>query len=99
MHPELVTTFIDEFHREVNRQTAEQDGRRDRTERDLEKTEREIRRVIEAIKAGRSRRRGEGRGGQIGKPGGSIPRLNWKQHPHPCRDCTPTLPRCTVKRS
>ena len=30
MHPELVTTFIDEFHREVNRQRAEQDGRRDR---------------------------------------------------------------------
>jgi hypothetical protein len=29
-----------------------QDGRRDRTARDLEKTEREIRRVIEAIKAG-----------------------------------------------
>ena len=52
MHPELVTTFIDEFHREVNRQRAEQDGRRDRTERDLKKTEREIRRVIEAIKAG-----------------------------------------------
>jgi hypothetical protein len=52
MHPELVTTFIDEFRREVNRQRAEQDGRRDRTARDLEKTEREIRRVIEAIKAG-----------------------------------------------
>ena len=52
MHPELVTTFIDEFHREVNRQSAEQGGRRDRTGRELEKTEREIRRVIEAIKAG-----------------------------------------------
>ena len=52
MHPELVTAFIDEFHREVNRQRAEQDGNRDRTARDLEKTERDIRRVIEAIKAG-----------------------------------------------
>src|SRR5262249_14292646 len=52
MHPELVTTFIEEFHRELNRQRAEQDGRRDRTSRDLEKTEREISRVIEAIKAG-----------------------------------------------
>ena len=52
MHPELVTAFIDEFHREVNRQRAEQDGSRDRTARDLEKTERDIRRVIEAIKAG-----------------------------------------------
>src|SRR6478735_1008059 len=52
MHPELLTTFIEEFHRDVNRQRAEQDGRRDRTARDLEKTEREIGRVIEAIKAG-----------------------------------------------
>ena len=51
MHPELVTTFIDEFHREVNRQSAEQGGTC-RTARELEKTEHEIRRVIEAIKAG-----------------------------------------------
>jgi site-specific DNA recombinase len=51
MQPELVTTFIDEFRKELNRQRAEQDGRRERTARDLEKTEREIRRVIEAIKA------------------------------------------------
>jgi site-specific DNA recombinase len=27
MHPELVTAFIDEFHKEVNRQRAQQDGR------------------------------------------------------------------------
>jgi site-specific DNA recombinase len=52
MHPDLVKIFVDEFHREVNRQAAEQDGRRNRIERDLEKTERDIRRVIEAIKAG-----------------------------------------------
>ena len=52
MQPELVTAFIDEFHREVNRQRAKQDGSRDRTARDLEKTQRDIRRVIEAIKAG-----------------------------------------------
>ena len=52
MQPELVTAFIDEFHREVNRQRAEQDGDRDRTERDLEKTQRELRRLIDAIKAG-----------------------------------------------
>jgi site-specific DNA recombinase len=52
MHPELVTAFVDEFHREVNRQRAEQDGSRERTTRDLEKTEREIRRLIEAMKAG-----------------------------------------------
>jgi site-specific DNA recombinase len=52
LHPELVAAFVDKFHRELNRQRAEQDGHRDRTARDLEKTEREIRRLIEAIKAG-----------------------------------------------
>jgi site-specific DNA recombinase len=52
MRPEMVRTFIEEFHREVNRQASEQDLRHDRTKRDLEKTEREIRRLIEAIKAG-----------------------------------------------
>ena len=52
MHPELVAAFVNEFHREVNRQRAEQEGSRDRTARDLEKTEREIGRLIEAIKAG-----------------------------------------------
>jgi site-specific DNA recombinase len=52
MHPELVKTFIDEFRREVNRQASERDVRRDRASRDLEKAERDIRRLIEAIKAG-----------------------------------------------
>jgi hypothetical protein len=52
MHPELVKTFIDEFRREVNRQASEQDVHQDRATRDLERTEREIRRLIEAIKAG-----------------------------------------------
>ena len=52
MHPDLVKTFVDEFHREVNRQAAEKDMCRDRTECDLKKTERDIQRVIEAIKAG-----------------------------------------------
>ena len=52
MRPEMVRTFIDEFQREVNRQASEQDLRHDRARRDLEKTEREIRRLIEAIKAG-----------------------------------------------
>src|SRR5262249_32128602 len=52
MHPELVTTFIEEFHKELNRQMAEQAGRRDRAVRELETTERDIRRVIDAIKAG-----------------------------------------------
>ena len=52
MHPEMVKTFIDEFHRELNRQAAEHDALRDRVTHDLEKTERELRRLIEAIKAG-----------------------------------------------
>ena len=52
MHPELVKTFVDEFRKEVNRQAAEQNMRRNQSERDLEKTERDIRRLIEAIKAG-----------------------------------------------
>jgi site-specific DNA recombinase len=52
MHPELVAAFVDEFHREINRRRAEGDGCRDRTARDLEKAEREIGRLIEAIKAG-----------------------------------------------
>jgi site-specific DNA recombinase len=52
MHPELDRTFVDEFHREINRQAAVQDMARNRAERDLEKTERDIKRVIEAIKAG-----------------------------------------------
>ncbi|MGA8690598.1 MAG: recombinase family protein, partial [Methyloceanibacter sp.] len=52
MHPELVKTFVDEFRREVNRQAAEQNIRRNQSERELERTERDIRRLIEAIKAG-----------------------------------------------
>ena len=52
MRPEMVRTFIDEFQREVNRQASEQDLRHDRARRALEKTEREIQRLIEAIKAG-----------------------------------------------
>jgi site-specific DNA recombinase len=52
MQPEMVRTFIDEFYRELNRQGFEQDARRDGARRDLAKTEREIDRLIEAIKAG-----------------------------------------------
>ena len=52
MHPDMVKTFIEEFHREINRQAGEHDLDRDRIERDIEKTERHIQRVIEAIKAG-----------------------------------------------
>jgi len=52
MQPEMVRTFVDEFYRELNRQASEQDARRECATRDLAKTEREIDRVIEAIKAG-----------------------------------------------
>jgi site-specific DNA recombinase len=52
MRPDLVAAFVDEFHREIDWQRAEQDATRHRTARDLEKTEREIGRLIEAIKAG-----------------------------------------------
>ena len=52
MRPEMVTAFVDEFHKELNREAAERDICRNRTEHDLEKTEREIRRLIEAIKSG-----------------------------------------------
>jgi SAM-dependent methyltransferase len=40
MQPELVAAFVDEFHKEINRQRAEQDGHRHHTARDLEKTDR-----------------------------------------------------------
>jgi site-specific DNA recombinase len=52
MRPEMVRKFVEEFHRELNRQASEQDARRDCVKRDLAKTEREIGRLIEAIKAG-----------------------------------------------
>jgi site-specific DNA recombinase len=52
MKPEMVKTFVDEFYREVNRQASERDAHRDCARRDLAKTEREIGRLIEAIKAG-----------------------------------------------
>jgi site-specific DNA recombinase len=52
MHPDLVRTFVDEFRRELNRQAWEQDARRGWTTRDFQKTERDIGKLIEAIKAG-----------------------------------------------
>ena len=52
MHPDLVKEFIDEFHREFNRLAAERDHARNRAQRDLERTTREIGRIIQAIKDG-----------------------------------------------
>ena len=52
MHPDLVKAFIDEFHREANRLAADHDIGRDRLVRDLEKTNRDLKRIVQAIKDG-----------------------------------------------
>lgn len=52
MHPDCVKAFISEFHRELNRLVADHDNERDRLSRDLAKTERDIQKLIEAIKDG-----------------------------------------------
>ena len=52
MHPDLVKEFIDEFHREVNRLAAERDRDRECLLRNLEKTTRELKRIVQAIKDG-----------------------------------------------
>ena len=52
MHPDLVKAFIDEFHREVNRLAADRDFDRDRLVCDLEKTNRDLKRIVQAIKDG-----------------------------------------------
>ena len=52
MHPDLVKAFIDEFHSEVNRLAADRDFDRDRLIRDLEKTNRDLKRIVQAIKDG-----------------------------------------------
>ena len=52
MHPDLVKEFVDEFHREFNRLAADRDIDQDRHARDLEKIERELKRIITAIKDG-----------------------------------------------
>jgi site-specific DNA recombinase len=52
MQPEMVRTFVDEFRRELNRQARELDARRGYVTGDLAKIERNIGRLIEAIKAG-----------------------------------------------
>lgn len=52
MHPDCVKEFVTEFHKEMNRLAATQDTERDRLTRDLVKTERDIKKLIEAIKEG-----------------------------------------------
>jgi site-specific DNA recombinase len=50
MAPEAVKEFVAEFHRETNRLTAERRAGAER--RELDKVEREIRAIVEAVKAG-----------------------------------------------
>ena len=52
MHPDMVKAFMEDFTCEANRQVAEHDAQRDRIRLDMDKTECDIQRVIEAIKAG-----------------------------------------------
>ncbi len=52
MAPEAVKEFVAEFHREINRLTAERRAEAEAGRRDLDKVEREIRAIVEAIKAG-----------------------------------------------
>ena len=52
MHPDCVKEFITEFHKEMNRLAATQDTDRTRLIRDLEKTDREVKKLIQAIKDG-----------------------------------------------
>jgi site-specific DNA recombinase len=52
MQPEMIRTFVEEFQRELNRRARELDARRGCVTRDLAKIERDIGRLIEAIKAG-----------------------------------------------
>ena len=52
MHPHCVKEFISEYHKEMNRLAATQDTDRDRLIRDLDKADREMKKLIQAIKDG-----------------------------------------------
>jgi vacuolar-type H+-ATPase subunit I/STV1 len=52
MRPDLVKTFIDEYHREINRLRASVDIERAAREREAKQIDQGIRRIIESIKAG-----------------------------------------------
>ena len=52
MHPDLVKAFIDEFHSEANRLAADRDFDRDRLVRNMERTNRDLKRIVQAIKDG-----------------------------------------------
>ncbi len=52
MHSECIREFIAEFHREMNRLAAAHENSRENTSCDLAKVERDIARIIQAIKDG-----------------------------------------------
>jgi site-specific DNA recombinase len=52
MAPEAVKAFVAEFHRTINRATAEKRTRADRAHRDIETVEREIQAIVQAVKRG-----------------------------------------------
>src|SRR6185312_1350746 len=52
MAPEAVKEFVAEFHREINRLTAERRAEAEAGRREIDKIEREIRAIVDAIKAG-----------------------------------------------
>jgi len=52
MHPDLVKEFIAEYHRELNRLGATQEGARRQAKRGLESVGREIHEIVDAIKSG-----------------------------------------------
>jgi site-specific DNA recombinase len=52
MDPEAVKAFVAEFHREINRLTAEKRSQAEGKRREVEKVEREIQALVEAVKRG-----------------------------------------------
>ena len=52
MHPDCVRAFVAEFHAEINRLAAAADTERDKTIKDLERVDREIGLIVQAIKDG-----------------------------------------------
>jgi DNA invertase Pin-like site-specific DNA recombinase len=52
MHPDLVKEFIAEFHREINRASAERETAHELRKEELARVERQIRSIVEAIKEG-----------------------------------------------
>jgi len=52
MQPDAYKEFVTEFHEEMNRLAASEDYDRDRLARDIEKVDRDLSRLIDAIKSG-----------------------------------------------